>query len=318
MAQASARGRARDGRAAAAPTARGRPLHGSPKRAEARFGVLLALPPLLAFGAVILYPFLNSVGMSLFRVTLLSPDPVFAGLRNFERLFEDAILVQTWLTTVLFVVVTTAATFALGFAWALVLNERFRFRAAVRSASLLPWVLPSTVTAFLWAWMFNAQYGVINAALMSMGAIDEPIAWLATPEGAMAGVVVAKTWLSIPLFTAFLLAGLQSLPGEQVEAARIDGASNAQVIRHVALPHLKPTIVVLLVLGAMGNLQQFDVIYAMTGGGPLRATTVLSIEVHRQAFESWNIGIAAAVGVIWFLTIAGPAYVYLRSILGRR
>ncbi len=291
---------------------------GSPKRAEARFAVLLVLPALVAFAAVILYPFLNSLRLSLYRYTLMTPEPVWTGLRNFERLWEDGIVIQSWLTTVFYVVVTTAATFVLGLAWAIILNQKFRGRTFVRASSLLPWVLPSTVTAFLWAWMFNAQYGVINAALLVTGVVSEPIAWLATPEGGMAGVVVAKTWLSIPLFTAFLLAGLQSLPSEQVEAARIDGASNGQVIRHVALPHLKSTIVVLLVLGAMGNLQQFDVIYAMTGGGPLRATTVLSIEVHRQAFESWNIGLACAVGLIWFLTIAGPAWIYLRNILGGR
>jgi multiple sugar transport system permease protein len=128
-------------------------------------------------------------------------------------------------------------------------------------------VLPSTVTAFVWAWILNAQYGVLNAALLTLGMIDAPIAWLATPEGAMGGVVVAKTWLSVPLFAAFFLAGLQSLPLEHVEAARIDGATNGQVIRYVVLPHLRATSVVILVLGAMGNLQQFDVIYAMTGGG---------------------------------------------------
>jgi multiple sugar transport system permease protein len=156
---------------------------------------------------------------------------------------------------------------------------------------------------------------LLNAVLLRLGALSEPVAWLATPEGAMAGIVLAKTWLSIPLFTAFLLAGLQGLPREQVEAARIDGAGNWHVLRHVAWPHLRPTIAVLLVLGALGNLQQFDVIYAMTGGGPVRATTVMSVEVQRQAFQSWNLGLAAAVGVVWFLTILGPAFLRLRSVM---
>ncbi len=287
---------------------------GGLKRAEARFGIALVALPLVAFTAVILYPFLDALRLSLYRYTLMTPQPVFDGLRNFERLAEDGEIGPIWINTVVFVVATTAATFVLGLAWAIILNQPFRGRTIVRSASLLPWVLPSTVTAFIWAWILNAQYGVLNAALLVAGLIDEPIAWLATPEGAMSGVVLAKTWLSIPLFSAFFLAGLQALPLEQVEAARIDGATNGQVIRHVVLPHLRATMVVTLVLGAMGNLQQFDVIYAMTGGGPVRATTVLSLEVRRQAFENWNIGLASAVGVIWFLTIAGPAYVYLRSL----
>lgn len=283
-------------------------------RAERRFALALVALPLAAFAAVILYPFLDALRLAFYRYTLMTPQPVFAGLANFERLVEDGAIGPVWLNTVVFVVGATGATFVLGLAWAIILNQPFRGRTLVRSASLLPWVLPSTVTAFVWAWILNAQYGVLNAALLTVGLIDQPIAWLATPEGAMGGVVVAKTWLSVPLFAAFFLAGLQSLPQEQVEAARIDGATNAQVIRHVVLPHLRATAIVILVLGAMSNLQQFDVVYAMTGGGPVRATTMLSLEVRRQAFESWNIGLAAAVGLIWFLTIAFPAYVYLRSL----
>ncbi|UFN48003.1 sugar ABC transporter permease [Roseomonas sp. OT10] len=282
---------------------------------EARFGVLLMLPALLAYGAVILFPFLRSLWMSTQRSTLLSPEPRFIGLGNFRSLFEDEAAGEIWRNTLVFVGAATALTFALGLAWALVLNHPFRGRAAVRAASMLPWVLPSTVTAFLWAWIFNAQYGVLNAGLLSAGALDAPVAWLADPAGAMAAVVAAKTWLSVPLFAAFFLAGLQSLPGELVEAARIDGAGNRRVLRHVVLPHLRPTMAIVLVLGAMGNLQQFDVIYAMTGGGPVRATTVLSVEVQRQAFGNWNTGLAAAVGVVWFATIAVPSVIYLRSIL---
>jgi len=299
----------------AAATAAAQPSRpGGLKRAEARFGVALVVLPLAAFAAVILYPFLNSLRLAFYRYTLMTPEPIYDGLANFARLLEDGDIGPIWLSTVVFVVAATVATFVLGLVWAIILNQPFKGRTLVRSASLLPWVLPSTVTAFVWAWILNAQYGVLNAALLTVGAIDQPIAWLASSEGAMGGVVVAKTWLSVPLFAAFFLAGLQSLPLEQVEAARIDGATNGQVIRHVVLPHLRATSVVILVLGAMNNLQHFDVIYAMTGGGPVRATTMMSLEVRRQAFESWNIGLAAAVGVIWFVTIAGPAYIYLRSL----
>lgn len=292
------------------------PAHpGGLARRQSRFGMLLALPPMAMFAAVILYPFLDSLRRAFYEDTLMTAEPTFVGLANFVQLLEDGTIAGTWVVTVVFVVLATALTFVLGLAWAVILNERFPARAAVRSLSLLPWVLPSTVVAFLWAWMLNGQYGLLNAVLLSLGVLDELVAWLATPEGAMAGVVLAKVWLSIPLFTAFLLAGLQSLPQEQVEAARIDGAGNRHVLRHIAWPHLRPTIAVLLVLGALGNLQQFDVIYAMTGGGPVRATTVMSVEVQRQAFQSWNVGLAAAVGVVWFLTIVGPAFLRLRTIM---
>lgn len=284
------------------------------KRAENRFGFLLAVPALIAFCVVILYPFLQAIWLSFYRVTIFAPEPKWVGFNNFITFLTDPSQLKAWGTTVLFVVVTTSVTFVLGLIWALLMDQSFRGRAIVRSASLLPWVLPSTVTAFLWTWLLNAQYGVLNAFLLQLGIIDEPVAWLSTPSGAMAGIVIAKTWLSIPLFMAFFLAGLQSLSRDQLEAARVDGATNFQALIHVVLPHLKHTMMVVLVLGAMGNLQQFDVIYAMTGGGPVGATNVLSIEVYRQAFQNWNLGMAATVGVMWFLTIAPPAFIYLRSL----
>ena len=158
----------------------------------------------------------------------------------------------------------------MGLAWALILNQPFRGRAAVRALSLVPWVLPSTVTAFVWGWIFNSRFGVLNAALVGIGAIPYPTAWLSTSSGAMTAIVVTKIWFSIPLFMSFFLAGLQSLDREQVDAARVDGAGNGAVLRDHVLPHLRPVLLVVVVLGVIGNLQHFDTIYALTGGGPVR------------------------------------------------
>jgi multiple sugar transport system permease protein len=173
------------------------------------------------------------------------------------------------------------------------------------------------VTAFLAAWIFNGQYGVLNALLMTLGFTSEPVAWLAEERGAMAAVIVTKAWLSVPLFMAFFLAGLQGVSQDQVDAARVDGCENWGVMRHVVLPHLAPTMIVVTILGAMGNLQAFDVIYALTQGGPIKATTMLSVEVYKQAFQNWDVGTACAVGVLWFFTIAVPTVFYLRILFRR-
>jgi len=282
-----------------------------------RFGLFLTLPALGAYCALILYPFLNSIRLAFSRSTLMAPEPVFVGLRNFVRLAQDAEFVQSWLRTLVFVVVTTAFTVLLGLAWAIVLNQRFRGARLLRSISLVPWVIPSAVTALLWAWIFNGQYGVLNAYLMHFGLIHESVAWLSSEVGAMVGVVLAKTWLSTAFVMTFFLAALQVLPADHVEAARLDGASNWQVIWHVVLPYLKGTLVVVTVLQAMGNLQQIDVIYAMTGGGPAGATSMLSIEVYKAAFRNWDLGRAAAIGAVWFLTISIPAGIYLRALFRR-
>ena len=290
---------------------------GGLKAQERRTGFLLVVPALIAFVAVILFPFLQSLRLSLYRYTIDMDVPAFIGLGNFTRLLQDPGMATIWLNTLVFVVATTALTFVVGLAWALMMNQTFRGRAFIRAVSLLPWVLPTTVTAFLAAWIFNGQYGVLNAMLLQLGVISEPITWLAEEKGAMVAVVVTKAWLSVPLFMAFFLAGLQGVSQDQVDAARVDGCENAGVLRYVVFPHLAPTMIIVTILGAMGNLQAFDVIYALTQGGPIKATTMLSVEVYKQAFQNWDMGTACAVGVLWFITIAIPTSFYLRILFRR-
>ncbi len=290
---------------------------GNLKAQERRTGFLFLLPALIAFAAVILFPFLQSLRLSLYKYTIDMEQPVFVGLGNFSRLLKDPGTTTVWLNTLLFVVATTALTFVLGLAWALMMNQSFKGRGFIRAVSLLPWVLPSTVTAFLAAWILNGQYGVLNALLLQVGIIQEPVAWLAEEKGAMVAVILTKAWLSVPLFMAFFLAGLQGVSQDQVDAARVDGCENIGVLRYVVLPHLFPTMVIVTILGAMGNLQTFDVIYALTQGGPIKATTMLSVEVYKQAFQNWDMGTACAVGVLWFITIAIPTTFYLRILFKR-
>lgn len=290
---------------------------GSLKAQERRTGFLLLVPALVAFIAIILLPFLQSLKLSFYKFTIDMAQPAFIGMGNFGRLLSDPGTATIWLNTLVFVVVTTGLTFVLGLAWALMMNQTFKGRAFVRAASLLPWVLPTTVTAFLAAWIFNGQYGVLNAVLLQVGLISEPMTWLAEEKGAMAAVILTKAWLSVPLFMAFFLAGLQGVSHDQVDAARVDGCENLGVLRYVVLPHLVPTMIIVTILGAMGNLQAFDVIYALTQGGPIKATTMLSVEVYKQAFQNWDMGTACAVGVLWFITIAIPTSFYLRILFKR-
>ena len=155
------------------------PKRGQLKAHERRTGLLLLLPAFIAFCAVILYPFIQSLRLSLYKFTIDMEKPTFVGLGNFTRLLADPGTTIVCLNTLLFVVATTGLTFLLGLAWALMMNQSFKGRVFVRSLSLLPWVLPTTVTAFLAAWIFNGQYGVLNAVLLVLGVISEPITWLA-------------------------------------------------------------------------------------------------------------------------------------------
>lgn len=282
---------------------------------QRRVGWLFLAPALAAFALVILYPFVKALSLAFTRFDLQTPSPLFIGLGNFRSIFASPEILGSFVTTGIYVGGVTLGTVVLGLAWALILNQPFRGQTALRALSLIPWVLPSTVTAFIWGWIFNSRFGVLNAALVGMGAIPYPTAWLSTTGGAMTAIVITKIWLSIPLFMSFFLAGLQSLDREQIDAARVDGAGNWAVLRDHILPHLRPVLLVVIVLGVIGNLQHFDTIFALTGGGPVRATAVLSIEVYRKAFDSWDIGMASALGLLWVATIMPAAYFYLRQLL---
>jgi multiple sugar transport system permease protein len=275
------------------------------------------LPSLIAFFVVILIPFLQSLKLAFYRYTIEMDEPKFIGLKNFKKLLSNPDTLSIWLNTLIFVVLTTSITLVLGLAWAIVLNQSFRGKVVLRALSLLPWVLPSTVTAFLAAWIFNGQYGILNAILLQLGIIHDPVPWLAEAHSAMAAVILTRVWVSVPLFMAFFLAGLQGVSQDQMDAARVDGCENLAMFRYVVLPHLAPTIIIVTILGAMSNLQAFDVIYALTQGGPVKATTMLSIEVYKEAFQNWDIGSACSIGVLWFVTIAIPSIFYLRILFKR-
>jgi multiple sugar transport system permease protein len=300
---------------AAAPPASPLAVRGGVKAVQRRVGWLFMAPALVAFALVILAPFATALGLAFTRYDLRTPEPVFVGLANFRAIWQSPQILGSFWTTFVFVSLATAFTVLIALGWALILNQTFRGRAALRTATLIPWVLPSTVSAFVWAWIFNSRFGVLNGALLELGLIDYPVAWLSTASGAMTAIVITKIWISIPVTTTFFLAGLQGIDREQIDAARVDGAGDWRVLVDHILPHLQPVLLVVIVLAVIGNLQQFDKIFALTGGGPVRATTVLSIEVYRLAFDSWDIGMAAAVGLLWVATIIPPAIFYLRHLL---
>lgn len=291
--------------------------HRPPQRLEAaraRFGLLLALPAALVFVAIIGYPLVNSLITSLFKASLLDPERTFVGLENFRRLLGSGRFWSLLESTTVFVLGATGLGVVLSFLWALFLNERSPLRDLVRGMSLVPWVIPSTVAGFLWIWIFHGQFGVINGILRSLGLIERGVIWLAHPHWARLVVILARTWQAMPWYTLLILAGLQSLDRQQIEAAKVDGATNLQLVTRVVIPHLRPILFLTVMIGLIGNIQHFDLIWVITGGGPGQATATFSVEVYQQAFQRWDTGGAAALGAIWTLLISVLAYWYLRAL----
>jgi multiple sugar transport system permease protein len=205
-----------------------------------------------------------------------------------------------------------AAPFLVGLLLALALNTRIRGRATLRGLLLIPWLVPSVVVSFLWMWIFNANYGLANGALETLGLIDAPQAWLASPGTAMTAVIVAKTWASFPWIMVMLLAGLQTVPAVLHEAAQMDGAGTIRRFWHVTLPHLRGIIGVVILLELIWNFQHFDTIYVLTGGGPAGATTTFAVSVYETAFKGFDLGQAGALGALWMVLLSLMVIFYVR------
>ena len=279
---------------------------------DRQVGVLLILPGLAVFAAIILYPFVDAILMSFTDRSMIYPNYSWVGLDNYKKVFQDPYFGKTLWTTVLFVVGSTVLPYVLGMFWAVVLNQGFRDSEFLRGVTLVNWIVPGTAIGFLWSWIFNGQYGILNSLLKALGILDTGISWLGQPGTALLCVIIARTWQMLPWYMAFLLGGLQSVSLEQVEAAHIDGANNLQTFFRVILPGMKQTALLIFVLGLIGNLQHFDLPWTMAQGGPARATTTLSIEVYTTAFKNWNMGKAATVGAIWAVILACFSSIYLR------
>lgn len=244
------------------------------------FGFMIALPAVLLFLVIAIFPLVSSIGTSLYDQSLLRPERTFVGLGNYAAIWDE--FFARLGTTLVFASLSTVFPLVLGVALALLLNSRMRGRNILRGALMLPWLLPGVVVSFLWAWIFNDSYGVVNHVLAVFGLPE--ISMLGTPAGAMAAVVIAKTWHSFPWIMVVALAVLQTLPSEQIEAATIDGATRVQRFRHISLPHIAGPVALVAVLEFIYNFGNFDTIFVMTGGGratrrrrsPSASTTSLS------------------------------------------
>lgn len=281
---------------------------------DPQVGFLLVVPGLAVFCGIILYPFISAILMSFTDKSLLMPDSKFVGLANYIRIFTDPYFFKTLWVTSVFVILSTIFPFTLGLIWAIILNQKFKASEFLRGVTLVNWIIPGTAIGFLWSWIFNGQYGILNGLLMKLGIIDNGISFLGQTGTALLAVVIARTWQMLPWYMAFLLGGLQSVPMDRIEASRIDGANNWQCFRLIILPSMKQIAFLVLALGAIGNLQHFDIPWTMTQGGPARATTTLSLEVYRTAFKNWKLGQAATVGTVWAVLLACFSFVYLRQV----
>lgn len=285
-------------------------LPNKPQRiSDGVFAALLVLPGIALLAAVVAYPLITALVTAFFKQSLVLPGREFVGFQNIIDVLQGDFL-QLLQQTLVFTIGTTLAPFVIGFALALALNTRIRGAKVLRGLMLIPWLVPGVVVSFLWMWIFNANYGVMNAILAPFG-ID-PQAWLAQPGTAMFAVIVAKTWQSFPWMMVMLLAGLQTVPRELHEAAEMDGAGTIRRFFSITVPHLKGIIGLVVLLEFIWNFQHFDIIYVLTGGGPAGSTQTFATAVYETAFHGFDLGHAGALGLLWLVLLMGLVVVYIR------
>src|SRR6266404_5605682 len=266
-------------------------------------GYSYLVPAALCMLATVVVPIILAVKMSLYADVLYKPqDYRFIGLGNYVRLVQDPVFWLTLWNSVVWVFGSVILQFVFGFAAALLLQQAFRGRALVRTLTLLPWIIPGVVVGLIWEWLYQPNYGVINDLLIRAGWMHERLAWLSSPDTAMAAVVFTNVWRGIPFFAIMLLAGLQAVPDELYEAAHVDGAGVLQRFWHITLPLLRPIIVVATATRIIWTFNYADLIFVMTGGGPANATQITSTYTLLQAYSSLDFGYAGALSVVVLLT----------------
>lgn len=277
------------------------------------FIFILVAPGLSLLLAVVAFPLLRSLASAFFSESFVLPGIQFVGLSNvIDVLNSDfvALLGQT----MVFTVGATVFPFLIGLGLALVLNQKFRGQAVFRGAFLISWLIPSVVVSFLWMWIFDSNYGVLNGILQQLHVIDGPVAWLFSTPTAEAALIIAKTWNSFPWMMVMLLAGLQIVPGELHEAAAMDGAGPVRRFFSVTWPHIRGIAGLVIMQEFIFNFQHFDTIFVLTGGGPAGTTQTFATEVYDTAFKAYDLGHAGALGLLWMVLLIMLLAVYLRFV----
>ncbi len=286
---------------------------------EERLGWLLVGPAVAVMAVVAFFPIANALWLSLHEINLRYPylGQPFIGVENFARILGDSRFWNALRVTTIFAAVSVAAELVLGMLVALLMNRPFRGRGLVRASVLVPWALTTVVMARMWAWIYDSEYGVLNALLQRLGLIDHYVAWVADHRVALWAAIGADVWKTTPFMALLLLAGLQTIPDELHEAARVDGASAWTRFWTVVLPLLKPTILVALLFRTLDAVRVFDLIFVLTGGGPGFATESMSVYTYRVLFQNLDFGYGSALSVVNFLYVMLISFIYIR-ILGAK
>ena len=280
------------------------------QRRQTRLAWLLLLPSLAVVALVALYPLGKTVYQSFTNQEFLALEPTkWVGIHNYSALWHDTLFRDSIWTTVKFTLITVSIEFVLGLGIALVVNSSFKGRGVMRAVMLVPWAIPTVVAAQMWKWMLDDTFGVVNDLGVRLHVLSHSRAWISDPSTALASVCAVDIWKTTPFVALLLLAGLQVIPQDLYEAARVDGASVLQQFWKITLPLLKPAILVTLIFRTLDALRVFDVFYVFFGNRP--DTQTMAIYDQSTIVGDGHVGYGAAVSVAIFLIIAIFVIIYV-------
>jgi multiple sugar transport system permease protein len=284
-----------------------------------RFVSWLFIAPALIFLLLTsVYPLLYSLRLSFYSWNMTVPNskPVWVGLRNYTRLFEDADFLSSIRITLIFVVTSVTIEFVLGMALALLATSRVKAIGVIRTVLLIPLMMTPVVAGVLWRTLYHSTYGAINWFIGLAGI--PPQTWTGDPKQALISVIIVEIWQQLPIVVFILAAGIQSLPVDLYKAAWVDGASGWQTFREITLPLLRPVILVVLLLRIMDAFRVFDIIWTLTFGGPGNTTEVLSMIIYKSGLQFFQIGEASAMSWLFLIVIFCISLVFIRQLQRRR
>ena len=282
---------------------------------ESIWGYLFAGPALVLIGLLALVPILGALWLSLHRQLPIFSINEFVGALNYARLWEDDRFWAACRTTLYFTGLSVTLEVGFGLALALLLDRLAGDREAslrwLQAVIVIPWAVPTVVSAQMWGWLYHPEYGLLNHLLTAGGLLSDPVNWLADPAWAIHAAVFMDVWKTTPFAALLLFAGMNAIPPELYQAARVDGAGPWVRFRLITLPLLLPVILIVLVFRTMDAVRVFDAVYVLTGGGPGNSTETLSIYAYKMLFQTLQFGYGSTLAAAMFLVVAGLTAVYL-------
>lgn len=280
-------------------------------------GYLYVAPALIYMLFFVGYPIVSNLILSLQDVTvttLTAEKKPWIGFQNYVELFQDDVLKSSIINTLIFTLACLGIQFIIGMLLALFFNKKFSFAKPIRGILMMPWMIPITITALMFKFIFSSNVGILNQALLAFHMIDKPIDWLTQPHTAMFALIVANIWIGIPFNMILISTGLSTISEDLYESASIDGANRIQKFFKITLPLLRPAIESVLILGFIYTFKVFDLVYVMTNGGPVNSTHMLSTYSYKLSFEMFKYSKGAAVANILFVILLCVSLLYLKCV----